>query len=90
LKSISAVKLIIQIPCYNEEKSLPVTLASLPRQLPGIDKVEWLVINDGSTDNTVQTARNLGVDHIVSFPRNQRGLPVPFWLDLRPVSGLWR
>lgn len=65
------MKLIIQIPCYNEENSLPVTLAALPRNVPGVDRVEWLVINDGSTDRTVQVARELGVDHIVSFPRNQ-------------------
>ena len=41
-------KVIIQIPCFNEEKSLPITLADLPRQLPGVDKVEWMIINDGS------------------------------------------
>lgn len=70
-------KVIIQIPCYNEEKTLPITLAELPRALPGVDKVEWLVINDGSTDNTVEVARRHGVDHIVSFPRN-RGLARAF------------
>ena len=65
------MKLIIQIPCYNEENSLPLTLAALPRTIPGVENVEWLVINDGSTDRTVQVARKHGVDHIVSFPRNQ-------------------
>jgi len=65
------MKLIIQIPCYNEADSLPVTLANLPRTLEGFDKVEWLIINDGSTDNTVEVARAGGVDHIVSFARNQ-------------------
>ena len=64
------MKLIIQIPCYNEEKSLPVTLAALPRQIEGFDTVEWLIINDGSTDKTVEIARKLGVDHIVNFKKN--------------------
>ena len=48
------VKLIIQIPCFNEEATLPVTLADLPREVPGVDVVEWLVIDDGSTDRTVR------------------------------------
>ena len=65
------MKLIIQIPCYNEENSLPLTLAALPRTIPGVENVEWLVINDGSSDRTVQVAKEHGVDHIVSFPRNQ-------------------
>jgi glycosyltransferase involved in cell wall biosynthesis len=65
------VKLIIQIPCYNEEATLAETLAALPRSLPGIDTVEWLVINDGSTDRTVEVARAAGVDHIVDLPVNQ-------------------
>jgi glycosyltransferase involved in cell wall biosynthesis len=64
------VKLIIQIPCLNEEATLPMTLADLPREVPGIDIVEWLVIDDGSTDRTVEVARDLGVDHIVSHTRN--------------------
>ena len=64
-------KLIIQIPCYNEEESLGITLAALPREIPGIDAVEWLVINDGSVDRTVDVARNNGVDHIVDFSHNQ-------------------
>ena len=60
-------KLIIQIPCYNEEGTLAVTLQALPRQLQGVDKVEWLIINDGSTDKTVEVARANGVDHIVDL-----------------------
>jgi glycosyltransferase involved in cell wall biosynthesis len=65
------MKLIIQIPCYNEAETLPVTLKDLPREVPGFSKVEWLVINDGSTDNTEEIARKCGVDHIITFTRNQ-------------------
>lgn len=65
------MKLIIQIPCFNEAETLAVTLADLPRELPGFDHVEWLVIDDGSTDATVEVARANGVDHIVSLSRNQ-------------------
>lgn len=71
------MKLIIQIPCYNEERGLPVTLRSLPRHVPGFDAVEWLVIDDGSEDRTAEVARDHGVDHIVRFTRNQ-GLAVAF------------
>ncbi len=70
-------KLVIQIPCYNEEASLPISLAELPRQVPGFDTVEWLVIDDGSTDGTVRAARELGVDHIVVLDTN-RGLARAF------------
>jgi glycosyltransferase involved in cell wall biosynthesis len=65
------MKVIIQLPCYNEEETLCIALEALPRQLPGVDKVEWLVINDGSTDQTEAVAKTHGVDHIVSFPTNQ-------------------
>jgi len=65
------VKLIIQIPCYNEEATLGLTLSELPRRLPGIDQVEWLVIDDGSWDRTVAVARSCGVHHIVQLPYNQ-------------------
>jgi len=65
------MKLIIQIPCYNEEETLAVTLRDLPRTVAGFDNVEWLIINDGSRDETVEVARANGVDHIVSFRRNQ-------------------
>jgi len=65
------MKLIIQIPCFNEAESIPITLQDLPREVPGFDSVEWLVIDDGSTDGTGKVARTLGVDHIVSFTKNQ-------------------
>ena len=71
------MKLIIQIPSYNEEETLPGTLADLPRSVAGFDKVEWLIIDDGSTDRTIETAREHGVDHIVSFSGN-RGLAAAF------------
>jgi len=65
------LKLIIQIPCYNEEATLATTLRALPRQVPGFSHVEWLVVDDGSTDGTLDVARAGGVDHIVSLPHNQ-------------------
>jgi glycosyltransferase involved in cell wall biosynthesis len=65
------MKLIIQIPCLNEEETLPATLADLPRELPGFDAIEWLVIDDGSTDRTVEVARANGVDHIVRLTNNK-------------------
>ncbi len=65
------MKLIIQIPCFNEAETLSITLGDLPRQVEGFDTVEWLVIDDGSTDDTVEVARACGVDHVVSFTRNQ-------------------
>ncbi len=71
------MKLIIQIPCLNEAETLPATLRDLPRQISGIDVIETLVIDDGSTDETARVAREAGVDHIVSFPRN-RGLAAAF------------
>lgn len=71
------MKLIIQIPCYNEEETLEVALNALPRQIKGIDEIEYLIINDGSKDKTVEVARKWGVHHIVSFRRN-RGLAYGF------------
>jgi len=65
------MKLIIQIPCYNEEKTLSETLDGVPRTIDGIDQVEVLIVNDGSTDGTVAVARKGNVDHVVSFKRNQ-------------------
>ncbi len=75
------MKLIIQIPCYNEEKTLGITLGSLPRKLKGINKVEWLVIDDGSTDKTLEVAKKFKVDHIVNFKDN-RGLAKAFMAGL--------
>ena len=65
------MKLIIQIPCYNEEESLPRTFVDLPRQIDGIDTIEYLIINDGSTEGTVEIARKLGIQHVVSFKKNK-------------------
>ena len=71
------MKLIIQIPCLNEEAVLSTTLADLPRDVEGFEAVEWLVIDDGSTDQTAEVARQCGVDHIVRFSTN-KGLAVAF------------
>jgi glycosyltransferase involved in cell wall biosynthesis len=71
------MKLIIQIPCFNEAETLPETLATLPREVPGCDCVEWLIIDDGCVDNTVEVAQQHGVDHVVRFPQN-RGLARAF------------
>ncbi|MGH9250121.1 MAG: glycosyltransferase family 2 protein [Acidimicrobiales bacterium] len=75
------MKLIIQIPCLNEEAQLPATLADLPRQVQGFDEVEWLVIDDGSTDRTMEIARECGVDHIVKLTNN-KGLASAFQAGL--------
>ena len=76
------MKLIIQIPCYNEAETLAIALKALPRQVSGFDVVEWLIINDGSTDETESVAKQCGVDHIVSFPRN-RGLARGFMAGVK-------
>ena len=75
------MKLIIQIPCYNEAQTLPQTVQALPKQLPGIDQIEYLVIDDGSTDDTVEVARQNGIHHIVSLPRHA-GLAIGFVVGL--------
>jgi len=71
------MKLIIQIPCYNEAESLPETVAQLPRQVDGVDEVEWLVIDDGSSDTTAEAAHALGVDHVLRLPHHS-GLAAAF------------
>lgn len=65
------MKLIIQIPCYNEAETLEIALNDLPKQIDGIDTIEYLIINDGSKDNTVEVAKNWGVHHIVNFKQNK-------------------
>jgi glycosyltransferase involved in cell wall biosynthesis len=75
------MKLIIQIPCYNEEETLSATLQDLPCKLPGVDEIDVLVIDDGSTDNTVEVARQHGVQHIVSLTKN-KGLAMGFMAGL--------
>lgn len=65
------MKLIIQIPCYNEAETLEIALNALPKHIEGIDTIEYLIINDGSKDNTVEVARNWGVNYIVNFRRNK-------------------
>ena len=75
------MKLIVQIPCFNEEGTLPETLADLPREISGVDEVEWLVIDDGSSDRTVEVARAGGVSHIVRLTNN-KGLAAAFQAGL--------
>lgn len=65
------MKLIIQIPCYNEEKTLETTFADLPRKIAGIDEIEYLIINDGSKDKTVEVAKRLGVNYIIGFKKTR-------------------
>jgi glycosyltransferase involved in cell wall biosynthesis len=64
------MKVFIQIPCYNEETTLPLVFKTMPKTLPGVDSVEWLIIDDGSTDKTIEVAKKLGVKHIISHRRN--------------------
>jgi glycosyltransferase involved in cell wall biosynthesis len=75
------MKLIIQIPCFNEEETLPATLADLPREIPGIETVEWLIIDDGSSDGTIDVARAGGVEHVVRLTNN-KGLAAAFQAGL--------
>ena len=67
------IKGVIQIPCYNEEQTLPEAIAALPRSIEGVDAIEYLVINDGSSDGTVKAALDLGVHHVLDI-RTNRGL----------------
>lgn len=78
----NSLKLIIQIPCWNESETIGVTLSALPRTVEGFDTVEWLVIDDGSQDNTCEVAKEYGVDHIVYHKRHQ-GLARAFMSGLR-------
>ncbi len=71
------MKLIVQIPCLNEEATVGATIRDIPREIPGIDRVEVLVIDDGSTDRTIEAAREAGADHVVSFT-NRKGLARAF------------
>ena len=75
------MKLIIQIPCFNEEETLGITYNDLPKQIDGIDEIEYLIINDGSSDNTVQVAKELGIHHVVTFKQN-KGLAKGFMAGL--------
>src|ERR1700749_4255795 len=75
------MKLIIQIPCLDEEATLPATIADLPEAIDGIDEIELLVIDDGSTDRTVEVAREHGVEHIVRLTNN-KGLAAAFQAGL--------
>lgn len=75
------MKLIIQIPCYNEAETLEIALNHLPKRIDGIDQIEYLIINDGSADNTVEVAKNWGVNYVVNFRRN-KGLARGFMAGL--------
>jgi len=81
------MKLVIQIPCYNEAKTLPTTIRDIPSDIPGIDSVELLVIDDGSSDGTADVAKKLGVDHILTLPTNQ-GLARAFASGLKYAISL--
>jgi len=76
------MKVIIQIPCYNEEGTIAATLSELPRKLEGVDTVEWLIVDDGCTDKTVEKALENGADHVVTLTRNQ-GLARAFMAGLK-------
>ena len=71
------MKLVIQIPCFNEEQTLPLVLRDLPKKIKGIDSIETLVINDGSTDRTVEVAKEKGADHVVDIS-TRKGLARTF------------
>jgi glycosyltransferase involved in cell wall biosynthesis len=75
------LKLIIQIPCFNEAETIPQTLGALPRQIPGVDRIEYLVVDDGSNDGTAEAAREAGAHHVVRFPRHA-GLAAGFMAGL--------
>lgn len=81
------MKLIIMIPCLNEEDTLPLVLKSIPERIEGVDEIETLLINDGSTDNTVEVAKSFGVDHIYTHIRN-RGLSASFAVGIKQSLAL--
>ncbi len=81
------MKLVIQLPCFNESDTLPATLSALPKQVEGFDVVEWLVVDDGSTDGTAETARMYGAHHVVRNKQNQ-GLAATFQLGLETALKL--
>jgi len=81
------MKLIIQLPCFNEADALPVTLPTLPRRIEGCDSVEILVVDDGSRDDTAEVAKRLGADHVVRHQKN-RGLAAAFMTGLETAIGL--
>jgi len=78
---------VVQIPCYNEEATIAETIAQIPRQIPGIEQVEVLVIDDGSTDQSVQRAKEAGADHIISL-KSRRGLAQAFQLGIEKALEL--
>ena len=75
------MKLIIQIPCYNEAETLEIALNDLPKHIDGVDEIEYLIINDGSKDNTVEVAKHWGVNYVVNFKQN-KGLAKGFMAGL--------
>jgi len=81
------IKVVIQIPCLNEAKTLPTTLEAIPRAIDGVDRIEFLVIDNGSTDGTAEVAKSLGVHHVVRFVRN-RGLAAAFRAGLETALSL--
>lgn len=77
MTNVRPLRLVVQIPCFNEADTLPQTVVDIPRRIPGVDVVELLVIDDGSTDRTAEVARELGVEHVISHPY-RRGLAAAF------------
>ena len=82
--TVAEVKLVVQVPCLNEEETLPLVLSSIPESIPGIDEIVVVVVDDGSSDRTVEVARSFGVTEFVRHPRNQ-GLALT--VDEAPARG---